>query len=149
MNDIDLYLIECPLDAKSPKDPHCGVIMASEGSTDEEQITFKPKEDKLYAVRVDGVMIKDDGSFKLEEILGFDPEKGSVSISSDQESFNIHYSVDGLDPVKSKLISDPRFTSGKYAIRGELTIKAKDDTVLMALPVEIGNLGVSLEFENP
>ena len=138
-NDIDLAVMECPPTALSPIDSGCTEVARSDGPTDEEMVSFSPKEDARYAVRVDGAEVKNEGRFTLFESLLFHPEKGTLSIGGSGSLFDIQYSMTENQFLSSVIGSSELYRSGKYAVMGYLTIRSEDQTTLSVIPIHISN----------
>ena len=133
-NDIDLRIIECDADATDLSHPSCADAGASGGSTDVESVTFKPAPDKVYAVRVDGYAVGDEGAFTSTESIRLKAELGSVTVMGIAPQFTIAHS---FVTEGSTLLSNPLFRAGKYAVGGSLTLRTADDVTLYSLPVSI------------
>ncbi len=137
-NDLDLTLLECPATAASSEDAGCASIETSGGATDVESVTFTPKKDKVYAARVDGFTVKNDGAFVSTETIKVAAENGSVSIATSGASeFTVSHSFSSDQMSSSKLLNGEMFASGKYSVSGALQLKTADGTLLFAIPVEI------------
>ncbi len=137
-NDLDLIVIECDKSATSVEDASCSQVGASGGSTDVEDVRFAPREGKVYAARVDGYEVKDEGRFTSEETVDFEPEAGQVAIApSGANAFLVSHSFTEQQLTASKLANHPLFTAGQYILVGSLAIQASDGTVLGSVPVRI------------
>jgi hypothetical protein len=136
-NDIDLTILECDAKATTTEDPSCTAAGTSGTATDEEKVTFKPKEGKLYAVRVDGFEIHDDGKFVSTETISLASEQGTVLITGTSPEFQVAYSLAADKLAASKIFQSEFFNSGKYSATGALTIRTADETVLAEIPVKI------------
>jgi hypothetical protein len=138
-NDLDLFIFECAASAQSIDDPSCSLFKKSDGPTDEELVTFEPVVGKVYFVRVDGVEVKNDGSFTCKETLYFEGEKGDLSMTGKDSLFNISYAFSSQQSSISKLMNHDYFQSGKYKLKGSILVKANDGTILSVIPIEIAN----------
>ncbi|MBI2711816.1 MAG: S8 family serine peptidase [Bdellovibrio sp.] len=138
-NDLDLYILECPKEAPDPNDSNCVQIGQSETPTDEETVTFEPKADKVYAFKVVGSAIKDEGKFLISETLNFTPENGSLQIRpAGGGVFNIEFGFSDEQLASSAILSSESYRSGRYSGVGALKIRSSEDTaVLFAVPVSI------------
>ena len=136
-NDIDLTVLECPVDAEKPDDNRCGAIAASGGPADDEMVRFRPNDRKKYVVRVDGYDVKDDGGFTSVETIYLPEELGQISITELNDGFIVNRSITDEQVSVSKFFTSDLFTSGKYKVTGDLTIRSTDDVVLSVTPVRI------------
>ncbi|MBI3535482.1 MAG: S8 family serine peptidase, partial [Deltaproteobacteria bacterium] len=139
-NDIDLNIFECSKTATSPQDSSCKVIAQSGGSTDEEQASFQPRVDRLYAVSVVGYSINNVGAFASTERIFLQTEKGGLKFSESENTFQIEYGFTQEQINASKLLKHELFLSKKCQVAGGLMLKTTDGLVLKSIPVEIGNL---------
>ena len=92
---------------------------------------------RLDAVRVEGATVKDAGKFTLDETIGLTPEKGVVTVSGSGPEFRLDYGFDAAAVAASRLLGNPGFVSGKYAVQGALRAVAADGTVLAVVPVTV------------
>jgi hypothetical protein len=136
-NDLDLFVLECAADAALPTDPSCSAIAKSDGPSDQEMVAFAPKQEKAYAVQIDGVDVKSNGSFVCEEALLFQPERGALAITKNQDVFDVGYTWEPSSIRTSKLLNDENFRAGRYQVIGALILKTRDDTTLAGVPVAI------------
>lgn len=139
-NDIDLSVIECPPSAaESHSLTNCIEAGRSGGATDEESVTFTPKKEKVYLAAARGYDIKDAGEFSSTEKIEFAPEKGSISIEGISPQFKVKYGLSEDQIAKSHLLNHELFTSGKYEVTGNLTLRTLNEIPLYAVPVRIKN----------
>jgi len=136
-NDIDLTILECELPEKETDSIDCEAVAASGGATDIESASFQPKAGKVYAARVDGYNIKDEGKFTSGETIRFHAEPGSLLIVENQAAFTVNYEVSADQLASSKIASSELFTSGKYSIVGDLILKTAAGIVLTGIPVSV------------
>lgn len=139
-NDIDLLVLACDAgatNAPSFDESSCVRAAQSGGSTDEESATFKPEAGKVYAVRVDGFDIKDEGRFISTETITQESEQGSITIAGSSPAFEVLYSFSESQLSGSRLLGSALFRSGKYEVLGALTLKAADGAALFSVPVRI------------
>ncbi len=134
-NDIDLAVIGCPAGVTSPSDPRCQVVGSSGGAADDERVQFTPVPNAVYAVRVDGYEVKDQGNFVSTESISLGKELGTLSISGSGSIFKVDYAF--ADLAKSALLNSPLFTSKQCSVTGAISLKGDDDSVIGAVPVEI------------
>ncbi|MGZ3687143.1 MAG: hypothetical protein ACXVBW_02510, partial [Bdellovibrionota bacterium] len=135
-NDIDLTILECPADAKTADDKDCITKASSGGPTDVESASFKPDPGMVYAARVDGYDVKDQGNFISSEAIEMAEEKSPVTLSGAQPSIEVQYALSADFLAASKLATSDLFTSGKYGISGELTLRMANGAVLASIPVK-------------
>jgi subtilisin family serine protease len=136
-NDIDLYVYQCPNTVKEPSDPSCVSVGKSDGPTDEESVTFKPQSGKVYVAKVVGAGVNDQGQFSFTETLLSDPEKGKLSISRNAGAFDVQYSMSPEQLGSSLFFNNELFKSAKYGVKGALTLRGADKTVIKSIPVRI------------
>ena len=133
-NDLDMVVLSCPTGTSDPESKDCEEAGSSGGATDVEKVSFAPKKDRVYAVKVDGFEIHDAGKFFSEESLSLGVEKGTLAISGESPVFQISY---GFDVAGSTLLKHPLFTSGAFFVTGALTLKVEDGTLMGQIPAEI------------
>ncbi len=137
-NDLDLRVVACDASAATAPDPEtCAAVGTSGGPTDEEKVTFKPVAGKMYAALVDGYDVKDEGAFESTETIAAGKEQGTVRATGTAPTFTIDYVFSDEQLASSKLLTSTQFTSGKYTLVGDLTIRTSDSVVLDSLPVSI------------
>jgi hypothetical protein len=147
-NDIDLFVFSCDAPAAgSPAitDPsQCqDLVGKSDGPTDTESVTFTPAAGKLYVARVSGSTVKDAGAFVSTELLSLAPEKGEITLGASTPAngggtnYAIDYTISAADVAASTLFKNTYFLNGQYEVTGSISLKAKDGTPLMTVPVVV------------
>jgi hypothetical protein len=137
-SDLDMVVVECPINVKAPDPAQCEVVGSSGGPTDVESVKFLPKQGKLYAVGVSGFDVTGgEATFTSVEHLLMDADMGTITVSGQTPKFTIGYgfSIDTL--LSGKVLTHPLFISGKFSASGELVVRSSDDTVLGVVPMEI------------
>lgn len=146
-NDIDLTVFECDpgvalMSLASPtfklNTLQCAALIASGGPTDVESVSFEPKANRVYAVRVDGYTIKDAGLFSSTETLELADELGTLTFAGDPSKMTVHYDFDAEDIAASDILKHPLFTSKAYQAVGSITLRTAVGIVLSAIPVTVG-----------
>jgi antitoxin component of MazEF toxin-antitoxin module len=136
-NDIDLFVFECDTTAKTPDDDSCELAGKSDGPTDVESVTIKPKGDKAYVVRVEGATVKDEGRFKTTETIRLDAEKGTVAVSGSGPDYRLDYAFGPEQTASSKLFGSELFASGRYEVTGGLFARTAEGTTIAVVPVSV------------
>lgn len=137
-NDIDLSVIECPPSiVESHSLTSCQDAGKSGGSTDEESVTFTPKKGKVYLAAARGYDIKDGGDFSSHEKIEFAAEKGFISIEGISPQFKVKYRLSEEQLTKSHILTHELFTSGKYDVIGNITLRTLNEIPLFSVPVKI------------
>jgi hypothetical protein len=139
-NDLDLYVYECAKDAQVISDPTCLQVGKADGPTDEESASFMPRAGRVYMARVDGVDVKNEGTFICRETLFFDSEKMSLGITERSGAYDVNYAMSASQIDASKLMNHEGFRSGKYEVVGTLSLKATDNTALSMIPIGISSV---------
>ena len=138
-NDIDLTVFECPKGTQDPTDSACTAVGSSNGPTDEESVTFTPQSGKIYAARVDGATVKDEGNFVLKDRIFLASEKGTVSVASQEPgNYVVNYSWSESQVSQSKFFGNDFFKSGKFKAVGTLKLLGGEKTEIYSIPVQIG-----------
>jgi hypothetical protein len=135
-NDIDLAVKECDDQALTI----CKSAGSSGGATDVETVTFKPTAGKFYVAVVDGYAVTaGNGAFKLTETLrAVKPEAGTLAFTA--ASANRTTVAFAFDVAASALVKAARFTGGKYALTGEITVADTEGTIIVRVPVKATGL---------
>ncbi len=138
-NDLDMLVLECPPTVLTPDDPTCEPKGVSGGATDVEAVEFEPKPNRLYAVRVEGYSIKDEGFFEFTESLQMAHEQGTLSVSDNAHAFHVGYDFDLEAVTKSKLFTHPLYLTQNYSVEGNITLRSPDGAALVTVPVQVTN----------
>lgn len=134
-NDIDLYVHECNEAGEA-----CQAIGQSGGATDVEAVTFTPAAGKRYRAQVIGYKIEQGGgAFELGETrMLVSSEAGTLSVEAvGERSWTIRYL---FDETTSALLSSPLFTSGKFQVVGDITLRTAAGSTMTRLPVEVRSI---------
>ncbi|MCA2959373.1 MAG: S8 family serine peptidase [Silvanigrellales bacterium] len=133
-NDIDLVVFECEDEAVT----NCSQAASSGTATDVETATFAPKAGKFYRADVFGYDVpKGTTEFTFDEVLALSSiDKGSLTVSQGA-SENDYAVAHAFDVAASTLLSDERFTSGKYAAGGEIALRTAGGNDLARIPLTI------------
>jgi len=139
-NDIDLDILECPSEVQQPTDPLCTELDQSNGPGDSESVSFEPKLDKVYAVRVRGTKVINEGKFMTTETVMLAPEFGDLLLEGPgglDGVFDVVYAVKAQQLASSRLLNHDLFKTSKVRIVGSIELKSAEGTLLGALPVTI------------
>ena len=97
-----------------------------------------PDPTRQYVVIVRGYVIPlGKTNFDAAEQLEFDTENYPVRISREGSSFQVDYALDSDALASSVLSTLPEFTSGRYSLFGELSLKTSNGFRVANLPVRL------------
>lgn len=136
-NDIDLLVRACPNEITDPNDSTCIDVGDSGGSDDKESVTFKSDTKFHYLSVVVGYKVNPGSTFTFTERQNYLPESGSVKITKKEGELTDYTIEYAFNAATSTLLNTEEYSSGNYAVVGNLVLKTATGSVLDSLPVNV------------
>jgi hypothetical protein len=127
----------CPNEITDPNDSTCIDVGDSGGSDDKESVTFKSDTKFHYLSVVVGYKVNPGSTFTFTERQNYLPESGSVKITKKEGELTDYTIEYAFNAATSTLLNTEEYSSGNYAVVGNLVLKTATGSVLDSLPVNV------------